>query len=219
MGPDSSHLPAAASDIATHLQTPDIMFMQEIQDNSGATDDGTVDASETLSNLSAAIASQSSVSYNFTEVIPVNDQDGGEPGGNIRPAYLFNPKTVSLVPGIPVGGPLDVVKPVLGSDGQLTLKYAWYICSMYAHADSPTQLQPRAHRPDKLGMGLEPQADRRGVGDDVGRAVLHNQPARRGQGRRRLVDPGRPAPAAERRHRAAHRANPGHRSACTSIAV
>lgn len=88
MGPDSSHLPAAATDIATHLLTPDIMFLQEIQDNSGETDDGTVDASVTLSTLSSAIAKQSSVVYNFTEVIPVNDQDGGEPGGNIRPAYL-----------------------------------------------------------------------------------------------------------------------------------
>ena len=88
MGPDSAHLPAAASDIATHLLTPDIMFLQEIQDNSGETDDGTVDANVTLSNLSAAIASQSSVNYDFTEVISVNDQDGGELGGNIRPAYL-----------------------------------------------------------------------------------------------------------------------------------
>ena len=88
MGPDSAHLPAAANDIATHLLTPDIMFLQEIQDNSGETDDGTVDANVTLSNLSAAIASQSSVNYDFTEVISVNDQDGGELGGNIRPAYL-----------------------------------------------------------------------------------------------------------------------------------
>lgn len=64
------------------------MFLQEIQDNSGETDDGTVDASLTLSKLSAAVGSQSSVAYNFTEVISVNDQDGGAPGGNIRPAYL-----------------------------------------------------------------------------------------------------------------------------------
>lgn len=88
MGPDSSHLPNVATDIVTHLRTPDIMFLQEIQDNSGETDDGTVDANVTLSTLSAAISSQSTVKYNFTEVISVNDQDGGEPGGNIRPAYL-----------------------------------------------------------------------------------------------------------------------------------
>jgi predicted extracellular nuclease len=88
MAPNSTHLPAAANDIAVHLRTPDIMFMQEIQDNSGPTDDGTVDASVTLATLAAAIAGQSAVNYSFTEVIPVNDQDGGEIGGNIRPAYL-----------------------------------------------------------------------------------------------------------------------------------
>lgn len=123
MAPNSATLPQAGNDIATHLLTPDIMFLQEIQDNSGPTDDGTVDASVTLSTLSKAIASQSSVTYSFTEVISVNDQDGGEPGGNIRPAYLFNPKKVSLVSGIPVGGPTDAVQPVVGSDGQLTLNF------------------------------------------------------------------------------------------------
>ena len=89
MAPDSAHLPAVASDIATHLLTPDIVFLQEIQDNSGPTDDGTVDASVTLSTLVSAIEGlESGVQYNFTEVISVNDQDGGEIGGNIRPAYL-----------------------------------------------------------------------------------------------------------------------------------
>lgn len=89
MAPNSPTLPQAGSDIATHLLSPDIMFLQEIQDNSGPTDDGTVDASVTLSTLSSAVASQSNVRYDFTEVISVNDQDGGELGGNIRPAYLL----------------------------------------------------------------------------------------------------------------------------------
>lgn len=123
MAPNSTTLPQAATDIAKHLQTPDIMFMQEIQDNSGPTNDGTVSANVTLSTLSNAIASQSSVKYSFTEVISVDGQDGGQPGGNIRPAYLFNPKKVSLVPGPPVGGPLDAVKPVFGRDSKLTLNF------------------------------------------------------------------------------------------------
>lgn len=89
LAPTSATLPNVAADVATHLLTPDIMFFQEIQDNSGPIDDGTVDASLTLSTLSSAIAARSSVKYNFTEVISVNDQDGGEPGGNIRPAYLY----------------------------------------------------------------------------------------------------------------------------------
>ena len=73
---------------------PDIMFLQEIQDSSGPTDDGTVDASITLSTLArSAFLQGGEFLYNFTEVLSVNDQDGGEPGGNIRPAYLYVQRT------------------------------------------------------------------------------------------------------------------------------
>ena len=66
------------------------MFVQEIQDNSGTSDDGTVSANVTLTNLVNAISSASNgkVKYSFLEIAPVNDQDGGQPGGNIRQAYL-----------------------------------------------------------------------------------------------------------------------------------
>lgn len=68
---------------------PDIMFLQEIQDNSGPTDDGVVDASLTLSTLARTIITAGgNFLYDFTEVVSQNDQDGGEGGGNIRPAYL-----------------------------------------------------------------------------------------------------------------------------------
>ena len=51
--------------------------------------DGTVDASLTLSTLVSNIGKAGgSFTYQFTEVISQNDEDGGEPGGNIRPAYL-----------------------------------------------------------------------------------------------------------------------------------
>jgi hypothetical protein len=88
MAPTSSHLPTVASQIAKVLLTPDIMFIQEIQDNSGVTDDGTVNANVTLTNLVNAIAQVSNVTYQFAQVDPVDGQDGGVPGGNIRQAYL-----------------------------------------------------------------------------------------------------------------------------------
>lgn len=88
MGPRSYHLPAVAGHIAKYLASPDIVFLQEIQDNSGETDDGVVDADVTLNNLVSSIASSGGVAYNWTQISPVNDQDGGVPGGNIRPAYL-----------------------------------------------------------------------------------------------------------------------------------
>lgn len=64
------------------------MFLQEIQDNSGSKDDGTVSANLTLSTLSTTVANLSSTLYNFLDIDPENDQDGGQPGGNIRVAHL-----------------------------------------------------------------------------------------------------------------------------------
>lgn len=46
--------------------------------------------------LAASIFSQSGVAYEFADVVPVNNQDGGAPGGNIRNAYLYNPKIIRL---------------------------------------------------------------------------------------------------------------------------
>lgn len=88
MAPTSAHIPSVASHIGNLLRTPDIMFIQEIQDNSGPTDDGTVSANVTLATLIAAIGKVTNVTYSWASVDPVNDQDGGQPGGNIRTAYL-----------------------------------------------------------------------------------------------------------------------------------
>lgn len=64
------------------------MFLQEIQDNSGEGDGGEVDATTTLTKLADTVVSDGGVQYNYTEINPANDQDGGVPGGNIRVAYL-----------------------------------------------------------------------------------------------------------------------------------
>lgn len=88
MAPTSSHLPTVAAHIGNILHTPDIMFLQEIQDNSGPIDDGTVSANVTLSTLVKAIADVSNVTYAYASIDPVDGQDGGQPGGNIRTAFL-----------------------------------------------------------------------------------------------------------------------------------
>ena len=89
MGPTSSHLDAVANHIANYLNNPDIVFLQEIQDNSGETDNGVVSANVTLTNLVNAISAAGGATYSFIDIDPVNDEDGGETGGNIRPAYLY----------------------------------------------------------------------------------------------------------------------------------
>jgi predicted extracellular nuclease len=68
-----------------------------VQDNDGATDDGVVAADQTLTKLTQAIAAAGGPAYDWREIDPVNDADGGQPGGNIRVVFLFNPARVVFV--------------------------------------------------------------------------------------------------------------------------
>ncbi|KAF8176985.1 Endonuclease/exonuclease/phosphatase [Pholiota molesta] len=110
LAPTSSHLPTIAKHIANLLHKPDIMFLQEVQDNSGPIDDGIVDANITLSTLVSAIAQISNITYQFTSINPVDNQDGGQPGGNIRTVFLYRPEKLKLMGGSPAGGSLDAVE-------------------------------------------------------------------------------------------------------------
>jgi hypothetical protein len=80
---------ALAAEIVTNLKSPDLVAGEEVQDNNGATNDGTVDADQTLNKLVAAIQAAGGPTYEFRYINPVNNQDGGEPGGNIRQVFLF----------------------------------------------------------------------------------------------------------------------------------
>ncbi|MFD1659798.1 endonuclease/exonuclease/phosphatase family protein [Streptomyces caeni] len=96
LDPSDSTFEAHASAIVNNLQSPDIVSLEEIQDNNGATDDGTVDASQTVDKLIDAIVAAGGPHYDWRSIDPVNDQDGGQPGGNIRQVFLFNPQRVSF---------------------------------------------------------------------------------------------------------------------------
>ncbi|MCG7210665.1 endonuclease/exonuclease/phosphatase family protein [Streptomyces arenae] len=97
LDPSDGTFAAHASAIVHNLQSPDIVSLEEIQDNNGATDDGTVAADVTVNKLIDAIVAAGGPKYDWRSVNPVNDQDGGEPGGNIRQVFLFNPERVSFV--------------------------------------------------------------------------------------------------------------------------
>ncbi|MEM8718391.1 MAG: endonuclease/exonuclease/phosphatase family protein [Cyanobacteria bacterium P01_G01_bin.39] len=95
---------AIASDIVNNLNAPDIIGLQEIQDNDGAEDEGgdtdVVAADETLQLLVDAIAANGGPTYEFIDnTFITDDANGGEPGGNIRTAYLYDPSRVDLVEG------------------------------------------------------------------------------------------------------------------------
>lgn len=88
-----------AQQIVVQLGSPDVLGIEELQDSSGCTDDGTVDATLTLRMLVKAIYAAGGPSYSYVLVDPANNQDGGAPGANIRQAILYNAARVSLVPG------------------------------------------------------------------------------------------------------------------------
>ncbi|MFF2127734.1 endonuclease/exonuclease/phosphatase family protein [Streptomyces olivochromogenes] len=96
LDPGDGTFAAHAAAIVNNLQSPDIVSLEEIQDNNGATDDGTVAADQTVTKLIDAIVAAGGPKYDWRSIDPVNDKDGGEPGGNIRQVFLFNPERVSF---------------------------------------------------------------------------------------------------------------------------
>ncbi len=75
--------------IVNHLRSPDVIAIEEIQDNDGAANTTVTDASTSWNALIAAIQAAGGPTYEFRQIDPVDDQDGGEPGGNIRVGFLF----------------------------------------------------------------------------------------------------------------------------------
>jgi predicted extracellular nuclease len=78
-----------AKGIVGNLASPDIVAVEEIQDNDGATDDGVVAADQTWGKLIDAVVAAGGPHYQYRSIDPVNDSDGGQPGGNIRVGFLF----------------------------------------------------------------------------------------------------------------------------------
>lgn len=104
--------------IARNLQAPDIVALVEVQDNSGPSNDGVVAAGQTYSLLIAAIAAAGGPAYDYRQIDPENNRDGGEPGGNIRVGFLFRtdrglrfadrPGGTATAPTAVVSGPTGV---------------------------------------------------------------------------------------------------------------
>src|ERR687898_970698 len=87
-----------ASLIVNNLQAPDVIGIEEVQDNDGAvdppgpglpTDSTVVDADVAWTRLIAAIQAAGGPTYDYRQINPVDDAEGGAPGGNIRVGFLF----------------------------------------------------------------------------------------------------------------------------------
>jgi uncharacterized protein len=125
LAPDNpqSKFDGLASLIVNNLRSPDLIAGEEVQDSSGATDNGVVDASQTLSKLTDAVVAAGGPRYAWREIDPVDDQDGGQAGGNIRQVFLFRTdRGLSFVDR--AGGDSTTPNAVTGSGAGTHLLYS-----------------------------------------------------------------------------------------------
>ncbi|MFJ6790612.1 endonuclease/exonuclease/phosphatase family protein [Streptomyces angustmyceticus] len=108
-----------AKALVHNLSSPDVVALEEVQDDSGAKDNGVVTAGETLKKLTDAIKAAGGPAYDWRQIDPVNDKDGGQPGGNIRTAFLFNPDRASFTDV--KGGDATTPVKVVDDHGKATL--------------------------------------------------------------------------------------------------
>lgn len=101
-----------AEGLTTNLSSPDIVTVEEVQDDTGPADDGTVAAGKTLDMLTDAVRERGGPAYEWRQIDPADKADGGQPGGNIRVAFLYNPERVSFTdrPGGDATTPVRVEK-------------------------------------------------------------------------------------------------------------
>jgi predicted extracellular nuclease len=89
-----------AADIVTNLARPDIIALQEVQDGDGSVNSGLTSAAATLQALVDAIAAAGGPAYAWIDNTFIGDDtNGGQPGGNIRTAFLYNADRVDVVEG------------------------------------------------------------------------------------------------------------------------
>lgn len=86
-----------ANSFINEIHSPDIITLIEVQDDNGSVNDGTTSGVKSGEKLAARIKELGGKNYKYTEVAPLDGQDGGKPGSNIRVAFLYNPERVKLV--------------------------------------------------------------------------------------------------------------------------
>ena len=99
-GDGAARFATIAGEITGKLNAPDIVALQEIQDNSGPASDGTTSAADTLQMITDAISAAGGPPYAYIDNPFIgNNTNGGEPGGNIRTAFIYRTDRVGFVAG------------------------------------------------------------------------------------------------------------------------
>jgi endonuclease/exonuclease/phosphatase family metal-dependent hydrolase len=117
-----------AGQIVGNLRSPDILSLEEIQDNDGGPNPVPTNADVTHRRLIEAIRAAGGPRYDYRQIDPApptdEASDGGEPGGNIRVSFLFRTDVKDLrFVDRPGGNAVTATEPVPGPGrtAQLTL--------------------------------------------------------------------------------------------------
>ncbi|MGR9459452.1 endonuclease/exonuclease/phosphatase family protein (plasmid) [Rhizobium leguminosarum] len=89
---------AIAKHIVGLLGSPDVVALQEVQDDDGGEYSDAVGGGKTLQALLDAIVVEGGPIYKTISLDPIDDAEGGQPGANIRVAFLYNPERVATDP-------------------------------------------------------------------------------------------------------------------------
>ena len=166
---------ALAKAIVVYAREPEIVALQEIQDSDGAEQSDVTHAHDTYALLLKAIAQISSVQYNWIDLEPELNADGGQPGGNIRNGFLYRtdavkPNRASLQKlGIDHPAFVDSRKPLICEFESLASGRSWYLINLH--------LASKRHQASVFAP-LEPGHDHKesvriAQAEVVGQAVKH----------------------------------------------
>jgi predicted extracellular nuclease len=111
---------ARAAIIVDNLASPDVLVLEEMQDNNVTETGGGTSASVTFETLLSAIRDAGGPGYRHAQIDPTSGADGGPPGGNIRIGFLYDPQRVSLP--VRSAGDARTANRVLCDAGQAALE-------------------------------------------------------------------------------------------------
>jgi len=121
---DAEDNPKRLQELAHHIvdlmRSPDIIGLQEIQDNDGMLDTQSTAADQTYQLIIDAISVAGGPEYHFLNIDPVRHMDGGAPGGNIRVGILYRTdRGLTFSGGTP--GDAETAVKIINSGGNPSL--------------------------------------------------------------------------------------------------
>jgi len=115
-------LDALAKQIVDTLRSPDILALQEIQDDDGELDSVQTSAAGNISKLIQKVKQAGGPEYQALTIDPLRNADGGAAGGNIRVVLLYREDRGLSLAAAPVGD-ATTANQVLKKDGKPVLSH------------------------------------------------------------------------------------------------